>query len=91
MTGEDYCNQFHSVFFLSCISVCTPFYPFNSKTIVSIEFKFGGEILHRVHTHSSKFGEIEKNKFRRYILFTITHIHRNLLLFLKHENQYFAF
>ena len=29
-----------------CLSVCAPFCPYNSKTITSIELKFGGQIFH---------------------------------------------
>ena len=30
------------------LSVCAPFHPYNSKTITSIELKFGGKIFHGV-------------------------------------------
>ena len=41
-----------------CLSVSAPFCPYNSKTITSIEFKFGRQIVHGVQTDSSKFGKI---------------------------------
>ena len=38
-----------------CFSVCAPFCPYNSKTITSINLKFGGKVFHGVQTDSSKF------------------------------------
>ena len=59
MTEEGYCNQFVSVFF--CL-VFLSFFLFvhllaliTQKTILSIKFKFGGQILYGVHMDSSKF------------------------------------
>ena len=54
MIGEGYCDQFVSV----CPSVCTPFRPYNSKTITPIKLKFGGQIFHGAQTDSAKFGVI---------------------------------
>ena len=58
------------------LSVCAPFCPFNSKTITSIELKFGGQVFHGVQTDSSKFGVIcLKIKVRRQVFkFLIGHI-----------------
>ena len=51
------------------LSVCAPFCgfcPYNSKTITSIELKFGGQVFYGVQTVSSKFGVIcLKIKVRR--------------------------
>ena len=48
------------------LSVCAPFYPHNSKTITSINLKFGKQIFHGVQMDSSKFGVIcLKIKVRR--------------------------
>ena len=48
------------------LSVCAPFCPYNSKTITSIELKFGGQVFHGVEMDSSKFGIIcLKIKVRR--------------------------
>ena len=65
-----------SLFLSVCLSVCAPFYPYNSKTIPSIELKFGGQIFHGVQTDSSKFGAIFlKIKARRkFFLFLIGHL-----------------
>ena len=38
-----------------CLSVCTPFCPYNSKTITSID---GGQIFLGVQTDFSTFGKI---------------------------------
>ena len=56
-----------------CLSVCAPFFPYNSKTITSIELKFGGKILHRVQTDSPKLGVIclEIKVRREFFLFSI--------------------
>ena len=61
--------------------------------IISIELKFGGQILPVVQTDSSKFGIIcLKSKVRReFFLFSIGHIQRNLILLITYVNQYFAF
>ena len=49
-----------------CLSVCAPFCLYNSKSITSIELKFGGQVFHGVQTDSSKFGVIcSKIKVRR--------------------------
>ena len=55
------------------LSVCAPFCPYNSKTITSINLKFGRQIFHGVQMDSSKFGEIcLKIKVRReFFLFLI--------------------
>ena len=34
-----------SVSVSDCLSICTPSCPYNSETVKSIEFKFGGQIL----------------------------------------------
>ena len=47
-----------SLFLSVCQSVCAPFCPYNSKTITSINLKFGGKVFHGVQTDSSKFGII---------------------------------
>ena len=58
------------------LSVCAPFCPYNSKTVTSIELKFGGQVFHGVQMDSSKFGVIcLKIKVRRQIFkFLIGHI-----------------
>ena len=65
-----------SLFLSVCLSVCAPFCPYNSKTITSIELKFGGQVFHVVQTDSSKFGVIcLKIKVRRQVFkFLIGHI-----------------
>ena len=76
-----------------CLSVCALFYRYNSKTIISIELKFRGEVLPGVQANSSKFGVIcLKSKVRReFFLFSIGHIQRDLILLMTYVNQYFAF
>ena len=56
------------------LSVCLC--PYNSKTIPSINLKFGGQVFHGVQTDSSKFGVIcLKIKVRReFFLFLIGNI-----------------
>ena len=56
-----------------CLSVCAPFCPYNSKTITSINLRFGRQIFHGVQMDSSKFGVIcLKIKVRReFFLFLI--------------------
>ena len=58
------------------LSVCAPFGPYNSKTITSIELKFGGQIFHGVQMNYSNFGVIcLKIKVRRHVFkFLIGHI-----------------
>ena len=57
-----------SLFLSVCLSVCALFCPYNSKTITSIELKFGGQVFHGVQTDSSKFGVIcLKIKVRRQV------------------------
>ena len=65
-----------SLFLSVCLSVCAPFCPYNSKTIPSINLKFGGQVFHGVQTDSSKFGIIcLKIKVRReFFLFLIGNI-----------------
>ena len=62
-----------NLFLSVCLSVCAPFRPYNSKTITSIELKFGGQVFYGVQTDSSKFGIIcVKIKARReFFLFLI--------------------
>ena len=50
------------------LSVCAPFCPYNSKTITSINLKFGRQIFHGVQMDSSKFGVICKVR-REFLLF----------------------
>ena len=58
-----------------CLSVCAPFWPYDSKTITSIDFRFGGQVFHGVQTDSSKFGvTCLKIKSREFFLFLIDHI-----------------
>ena len=54
LIGEGYCSQLVPSF----CPVCTPFYTYNSKTIIPIKLKFGGQIFHGVQMNFSKFGEI---------------------------------
>ena len=69
-------SLFLSVCLSFCQSVCAPFCPYNSKTIISIELKFGGQVFHRVQTDFSKFGVICLTiKVRRQVFkFLIEHI-----------------
>ena len=62
-----------SLFLSVCLSVCAPFCPYNSKTITSINLKFGRQIFHGVQMDSSKCGVIcLKIKVRReFFLFLI--------------------
>ena len=55
------------------LSVCAPFRPYNSKTIIPIELKFGGQVFYGVQADSFKFGIIcVKIKARReFFLFLI--------------------
>ena len=63
-----------SLFLSVCLSVCAPFCPYNSKTITSIELKFGGQVFHGVQTDSSKFGVICLKIRRQVFKFLIGHI-----------------
>ena len=82
-----------SVCFCLSVCLCTVLPLYNSPTITSIKLKFGGQILPGVQMNSSKFGVIcLKSKVRReFLLFSIGHIQRNLILLITYVNQYFAF
>ena len=58
-----------------CLSVCAPFCPYNSKTITSIELRFGVQVFHGGTDVFFQIGCNLKIKVRReFFLYLIGHI-----------------